>query len=90
MYEETRGEIVPLCRSNERAYETPGCPIESLATDYTITLLLAKFEQAKTLAALSQLPETQIRIFNELGLFNDPLLHTQLEFIWAKKQKAKQ
>lgn len=87
MYTETRGEVVPLCKSKALAFDKPGCPIESIATDERIQTTIAKFEQAKLLVKLSQLPETQTRIFQEIGLLDDPLLHMQLEAIWFNKHK---
>lgn len=87
MYAESGGEVVPLCRSKIVAFEKPGCPIESIATDEKINRLIAKFEIAKQLGAISGVPETQRRIFEEIGLLDDPLLHVQLEIIWAKKQQ---
>lgn len=88
MYADTKGEIVPLCRSKQRAFDVAGCPIESIATDDKITDTIERFEIAKMLGNLSGMPESQRKIFEDIGLLDDPILHIRMELIWAKKQKA--
>lgn len=88
MYADTKGEIVPLCKSGARAFDAPGCPIESLATDDRITETIEKFEIAKMLGNLSGMPDSQRKLFEDIGLLSDPMLHIRMEMIWARKQKA--
>ena len=84
MYQETDGDVVPLCK------KSCGCPIEDLATDEEINEIVNNFEIAKALFKASELPSTQESIFKRIGLLDDPLLHLELEFIYAEDQHLKQ
>lgn len=66
-----------------------GCPIEDLASDHTITEACQKFNLAKTLFNTSELPESQERIFKELGLFDDEYLWLQLECTYAEARSIR-
>lgn len=76
-----------------RLCDTPsGCPIEDVATDIEINEFCHRFNFAKSLFAATSLPDSQIRIFKELGLFENESLWIELEVVhaeWIAKQKEK-
>lgn len=86
LYQESNREIIPACKSGL-------CPIEDLATDDEVTQFIEQFQLAKALARTSELPETQQKIFDDLGLLDYPEFHLELEILhmrWVNRQRQKQ
>lgn len=65
-------------------YKPKGCPIEDIATDLDIDNFLNKFQMAKGLFQLTEMPDAQREIFKELGLLDNPEFHLELELLFAK------
>ena len=55
-----------------------------MATDPDIDHFLNQFQMAKALYRLSEMPYAQRKIFEELGLLDNPEFHFQLEALYAK------
>ena len=71
-----------------------GCPVgEDLAADELLNEKVERYVTAKALYRATEDPLVARPIFKELGLFNDPDLHMQLEAIyseWLQIQQQKQ
>lgn len=85
--------------SDKDAYYKPrcltpeGCPIEDLAADPVIDEKISAYLIAKNLFRLTEDPKTQTKAFEDLGLYENPELHAELEIIYAewnlKKSQSK-
>lgn len=82
VYKET--ETLPLCF-------TPGerCEVESLASDEELSERANRYLTAKALYHQTEDPTTQKKIFEELGLYEDPVNHLRLERVYAKWHSSK-
>ena len=73
---------LPLC------YTQDGCPIEDLVTDDELQRDVSSFLLAKSLYNATEDPETQRRTFREIGLYDDPETHLEMEVIYSQWMKA--
>lgn len=73
---------------------TTGCPVGvDIATDDELEAKCHKFIRAKALYRATEDARVQQMTFEELGLYDNPELHLELEGIyseWINRQQAKQ
>jgi hypothetical protein len=63
-----------------------GCPIEALATDVALNARLQRYQKAKALQQLTEMPEIAKPILQEIGLIDDTDTLLELEYLYAKDQ----
>lgn len=79
----------PDVRLLPRCFRPEGCEIEELASDIEVNKACERFIKAKHLFRLTQDSKTQEVVFRDLGLYEDPDLHMELETIYSDWLKIK-
>lgn len=76
MWRDPDARMVPPC------CEPQGCKIEDLATDQSLLDDCLKFMTAKRLFMATEDPKVQEKVFQDLGLYDEPRAHLEMESLW--------
>lgn len=71
-------------------FRPEGCPVEDLATDEELTADIDKFLTAKMLHGVNEDARVLHKPFEELGLYDDPKLHLNLEITYSEWRQIQQ